>query len=111
MAKDLKNRIMKRVYAIWFAKKIAPAVFLYIPFLVFIALRETANEFFVAKIVDNFLLAIHGSGFLGAFNLTRSAIFNASFLSVLVILVSLGVCVVLLKKLSKNFKEIRLAKI
>jgi len=102
---------MKRVYAIWFAKKVAPAVFLYMPFLIFVALRETANEFFVARIVDNFLLVIHSSGFVGVVNLTRSAIVNTSVLSALIILASLGVFVFLLRRLSKNFKQIRLAKV
>ncbi len=50
----LKNKIMRRVYAIWFARKAAPlalgsAVFLYI------ALAETARRFFVAKVISNFL--------------------------------------------------------
>ncbi|MBU1091700.1 hypothetical protein KKA27_02470 [Patescibacteria group bacterium] len=111
MINELKNRIMKRVYAIWFARKIAPAVFLYMPFLLFVALRETANEFFVAKIVDNFLLVIHNSGFLGVVNLTRSAIINTSVLSMLIIIASLGAFVLLLRRLSRNFRQIRLAKV
>ena len=110
MSKNLKNKIMKRIYAIWFFKKIAPAVFLYMPFLLFVAIRETANEFFVVKIIDNFLLASHGSGFSGIFSFIYSAILNTSVLPTLIILVSMGVFVILFRRLIKNFKDIYLVK-
>ncbi len=107
---ELKKRIMKRIYAIWFFKKVAPAVFLYMPFLLFVAMRETANEFFVMKIIDNFLLTAHSSGFLGVVNLMYSAILNTAILPSLIILVSLGVFTILFRRLIRNLKDISLVK-
>ena len=107
---NLKNRIMKRVYAVWFSKKVAPALFLYVPFLLFVALREVAREFFVLKIVDNFLSAVHGSGFSGVVKFVLSATANTPVLPALIILSSLGLCGWLLLRLVKNFKQLRLTK-
>ena len=101
---------MKRVYTIWFVRKVAPAMFLYLPFLLIIALRETANEFFVARIVDNMINAINGSGFTGLVGFSSSAIANIPVLPVMVIVGSTGLFVYLLKKLTGNFKEIKLVK-
>jgi len=110
MGNNLKKRIMKRVYAIWFFKKIAPALFLYMPFLLFVALREVANEFFVVKIVNNFLMIIHKSGMGGVVGYIFSALANASVLSGLIIIVSLGVFVILLRKLAKTFRGFHLVR-
>ncbi|KKS96783.1 MAG: hypothetical protein UV75_C0002G0096 [Candidatus Giovannonibacteria bacterium GW2011_GWA1_43_15] len=54
MANDLKKRIMRRVYGIWFVKRVIPmaggsALFMGI------AMKETAGRFFVAKIFSNFM--------------------------------------------------------
>lgn len=106
---DLKNRIMKRVYAIWFSKKVAPALFLYAPFLLFVALREVAREFFVLRILDNFLSALHGNGFSGASKFVFSALMNTPVLPALIILSSLGLCGWILLRLVKNFRQLRLA--
>lgn len=109
MTNELTKRIMKRVYAIWFLKKIAPAIFLYIPFLFFVALRETANEFFVAEIVNNFLVAVH-NGFVATMNYLLSAATNTPVLPTLIILASLGVLVFLLHRIARSFKTVRLAR-
>jgi hypothetical protein len=110
MTNELTKRIMKRVYAIWFFKKIAPAAFLYMPFLLFVAFRETASEFFVVKIIDNFLLAVHNSGFWGATKFVLSAMLNTPVLPTLIILASLGMFVFILRRLMRNFRQLRLAK-
>lgn len=110
MKNDLKNRIMKRVHIIWFSKRIAPALFLYMPFLIFVALREVAREFFVLRILENFLSAVHGSGFSGATKFVFSALVNTPFLPALIILSALGLCGWILLRLAKNFKQLRLAK-
>jgi hypothetical protein len=100
---------MRKVYAIWFLKRVAPAVFLYVPFLVFIALRETARQFFVVKIIDNFLLASHqGVGVTAQF--VFSAIRNIPIFSSTVILFSLVLSGVILYRLIRNFKSVQLAK-
>lgn len=110
MTKELTKRIMKRVYAIWFFKKIVPAVFLYLPFLLFVAVRETANEFFVVRIIDNFLLTLNHSGFFGVLNYLASAIANTPVLPSLIILVSLGVFALVLRRLTKSVKGVNLVK-
>ncbi|MDD5032868.1 MAG: hypothetical protein PHC85_02015 [Candidatus Pacebacteria bacterium] len=111
MESDLKEKIMRRVYAIWFFRKVAPAVFLYMPFLAAVAFRETAREFFVARIVDNFLQATHVSGFFGAINFVFAAIENTPVLPTLVIAVSLGFFVLLLRKLAYSIKDLSLERV
>lgn len=108
MKDELKKRIMKRVYAIWFFRKIAPAMFLYMPFLAVVALWQTAREFFVVRIIDNFLLAFHTGGVGGVLGLTFSALVNTPVLSTLIILTSLGTFFVLFRRLSKNMREAQL---
>ncbi|MBU1178731.1 hypothetical protein KKB69_00065 [Patescibacteria group bacterium] len=110
MENELKKRIMKRIYAVWFFRKIAPAVFLYMPFLAVVALRETANEFFVAKIIDNFLLAVHNSGFFGAAGFVWSAVANTPVLPSLIIVVSLGLFVLFFSRLFKSFRSVSLVR-
>ncbi len=110
MSNKLKKRIMKRIYAIWFFKKIAPAIFLYMPFLLFIAMRETANEFFVMKVIDNFLIVAHNSGIFGIMNFIYSAVINTSVLPSFIILVSSGVFILLFRRLFKSLKDVRMVK-
>lgn len=107
---NLKNGVMKKVRIIWFSKKIAPALFLYTPFLIFVALRETAREFFVLKILDNFLSAVHGSGFSGGAKFVFSALVNTPILPALIIVSSLGLCGWILLRLMRNFRQVRLSR-
>jgi hypothetical protein len=109
MGNDLKKRIMRRVYAIWFVKRIAPALFLQMPLLLLIALRETAREFWVAKIVENFSIAIH-SGFSSTLNYVFSAIVSAPAVPMLIIIFSLGVFGYLAVKTTRNLKRFGLVK-
>jgi len=111
MENKLKKRIMKRVYAIWFLRKIAPALFLYVPFLLFVALREISNEFFVTRIIDNFLVSVHNSGVVGVARFAFSALVNTPVLSALIIIASMGAFVVLLRRLARSFRQIHLAKV
>lgn len=87
MANDLKKRIMKRVYGIWFVKRVIPtaggsALFMGI------ALKETAQRFFVAKIVSNFM-AVAGSNAWAIPNFIASAL-NKLSPSVLVLTAGAG---------------------
>ena len=65
MNHELKIKIMRRVYAIWFIKNVAPVLFLELPILLLIALHETAREFFVAKIFENTAVAFSQGGAFG----------------------------------------------
>ncbi len=103
MADRLKNRIMRRVYAIWFIKRVAPVLFLEMPFLVLIAAHETAREFFVAKILENFFVAYGQAGAGGVFGFANSALAHASFLPVSIIVFSLALAAVLVYRLARNF--------
>lgn len=102
---------MKRVYAVWFAKKIAPVLLLEIPIFLVIALHEIAREFFVAKVIENFLLSANYGGLAGVWNFGVSAAQNAPFLPVLIIGFSLAFCAVLGYKIFRNFLNIELVKI
>lgn len=106
--KMLKKKIMNRVYAIWFFRKVAPAMFLYVPFLVFVALREASREFFVVRIFDNFLTVLHSSGFSGAVQFVFSALANTPVLPTLIISASFVLSGLILRRLFKNFMQVTL---
>jgi len=111
MSEELKKRIMRRVYAIWFVKRVAPAVFIYMPFLLFVALKETAGEFFVSKILDNFLIVVHNHGLTGVFKFIISAFGNAPALPLFIILVSAGIFVYILRKTVGYIRNLAVARI
>jgi hypothetical protein len=84
---QLKKKIMRRVYVIWFIRKLMPIVFIQAPFFLLVVLRETAHEFFVAKIIENFISALN-SGPIDLINFIASAIVNAPVLPMLIIVFS-----------------------
>lgn len=86
---NFKKRIMRRVYAVWFFRQIAPVLLLQMPLFAFIAIREAAREFFVAKIADNFFTSFNNAGVSGVSGFALSAIERTPFVSVLVILSSI----------------------
>ena len=55
----LKERVMRRIYAIWFVRRILPR-FGGVAVGIFVAYRVTAQSFFVAKILENFLMVSAG---------------------------------------------------
>lgn len=105
---QLKNKIMRRVCAIWFFRKIAPALFLQLPLFSLIALRELAREFWVAKIFDNFSWAFHG-GFMSVINFVFSAVANAPLVPVFIILFSLGLFAFIFGRTIKNLRSFKSA--
>ena len=68
MNNQLKSRIMRRVYAIWFVRRIAPSAISLI-FFAYLVFYEIAQSFFVAQIVLNFLMVASNiwsvPGFIG----------------------------------------------
>ncbi len=110
MTAQLTKRIMRRVYAIWFVKKAAPVLILEIPVLLIIAFHETAQEFFVAKIIENCLVVINHGGVAGVLGFMISAIQKAHFVPVLIILFSLGLCGIAAYRLARNFYSFRLVR-
>ncbi len=114
MPEDIQNltkRIMRRVYAIWFLRRTAP-IFVLMPFLAIISLWETAKEFFVAKIIDNFIVAFHSpEGILAIFRFIGSAFANAPVMPLLVIGFSTGLFLILGYKLARNFMQMTLVRV
>ncbi len=94
---------MRRVYAIWFVRRIAPPV-VSMAFFAYLALRETAQGFFVAQIVSNFLMIASNvwsiPGFVGA------AVMHARPETLFVIAFSILAVFVLAIKLLQNIRMI-----
>lgn len=83
MAAGLKNRIMRRVYAIWFVRRVLPTGFAS-AFFMNLALKEMAERFFVSQIFANFY-AVARANIWAAPNFIASA-FNNVEPSVLVLI-------------------------
>ncbi len=111
MSEDIQNltkRIMRRVYAIWFLRQMAP-ILVVMPLSLGIALWLTAKEFFVAKIVENFILTFH-SGNIFAF--VSSAFYNSAHLLPLAVIGFLSVLFLVLGyRLLRNFTQMTLVRI
>ncbi|MDO8555237.1 MAG: hypothetical protein Q7R75_01575 [bacterium] len=99
---DFKKRIMRRVYAVWFLRQIAPVLLLQMPLFVFIAIREAAREFFIAKIAENFFTSFGNAGVSGVIGFSFSAARNTPFVPVLVIFSSICFLGFLGHRLFKN---------
>jgi hypothetical protein len=105
MGDNFNKKVMRWVYAIWFFKKTAPAVFIYMPLFLVIALRETAREFFVAKIVENFSAAV-SSGFLATANYVYSAFISAPVIPVSIILFSASFFIYAAVRTARGIKQV-----
>ena len=104
---NLTKRIMRRVYGIWFLRQLGPTLVL-MPVLAVIALWQTASKFFVAKIVENFIISLH-SGNIFAF--IGSALYNAPLLPTAIIGFSGGLFLILAYKAIRNFTQLTLVRI
>lgn len=98
---------MRRIYAIWFLKQAAP-VLMAMPLSLALTLWLTAREFFVAKIIENFIISLH-SGSIFAF--VGSALYNAPLLPVAIIGFSGGLFLILAYKAARNFSQLTLVRI
>ena len=69
MNNQLKSRIMRRVYGIWFVRRFAPTA-ASLGFFSYLTLHEIADKFFVSQIYANFLAVAQNMwaipGFIGA---------------------------------------------
>ena len=90
-------------------------MFLEMPLLLIISLREAARDFFWAKIIENFILSFRSpQGIFGAVNFVGSAIAHAAtnaFLPLAIIGFSAGLFLILGYRLIRNFKELILVRI
>jgi len=107
-SQKLTRKVMRRVYAIWFLRQMAP-ILVAMPLSLGIVLWLTAKEFFVAKIVENFILTFH-SGNVFAF--IGSAFYSSTHLLPLAIIGILSVLSLILGyKLVRNFMQMTLVRI
>lgn len=99
---NLRERIMRRVYAIWFVRRALPrlggaAIGL------FVAYRVTASSFFVAKVIENFF-AVSAVNTWATPRFVFAALLNADPRAVLVIAFS---CIAAILLSFKLFSDIR----
>ena len=93
----LKNRILWRVYFLWFWRRIVPLIILQaLGFLLFI--RIFANNVFVSKVFHN-AAAVSDFGYWALFKYSVFAFLNARPLTQIVTLLILGVGALILRDL------------
>lgn len=109
-SKNLTKRVMRRIYGIWFLKRVAPVMFLEMPLLAIIALSEAAREFFWVRIIENFSASLNG-GVTGALNFVGHALYSAPALPLAIIGFSAGLFTILAYKTFRNFKSLVLVEI
>lgn len=99
---NLKERIMRRIYAIWFVRRALP-LSLGATFGIFVAYRATANSFFVERIVDNFF-TVAAENIAATPNFVFAALLHADARAVSIVALSMIAGVFLASKL---FSDIR----
>jgi len=111
--KNLQKRVMRRVYGIWFLKQVGPILLLEMPVLLAVGLWEIARAFFVARIVENFIISIRSGSVANIVNFVGSALYSASehFVPVAVAGVAIGLFMILAYKLIRNFTQLALVRI
>lgn len=101
---------MRRVYAIWFLRQVAPAVVV-APLSLVAALWLTAKEFFVIKILENFTVSLHSGGAYGVLKFTTVAFLNTHHKAMVVIGLLSGIGLFLAYRLIRNLAQINLVRI
>ncbi len=104
----LKKKIMRRVYGVWVLRQVAPAIVV-IPFSSGFALWLTAKNFFVARIVENFITSAHNGGLFSASNFLASAFWHTP-LMILIIGFLGGLALYFAYKLVRNFNQLSLVR-
>ncbi len=106
----LTKKVMRRVYGIWFLRQMAP-IAAGMPLSLGLALWLTAKEFFVARIIENFMTSAHSGSFAAVSNFIISALGNTPLLSTAIIGFSVGLFLILAYKLVRNFTRLTLVRI
>ncbi len=111
--KNLQKRVMRRVYGIWFLRQVAPILLLEMPILLAVGIWEIARAFFVAKIVENFIISVHSGNVVKIADFVGSAVYSASghFVPVAIAGVAVGLFMVLAYKVIRNFTQLALVRI
>lgn len=100
----LKERIMRRIYAIWFMRRALPLLG-GAAFGLLVAYRATANSFFVAKIIENFLV-VSAPNIWAAPRFFFAALINAEPRAVVVIAFSCIIAIILFFKLFSDIRTV-----
>jgi hypothetical protein len=101
----LKQKVMRRIYGIWFVRRGAPMLAV-AGFFLFLALRETARSFFVAKIVENFIISAQNISNIPSFIL--SAIAHAPASALVMVMFSTVISLVLGWRFIRSLKGVLL---
>lgn len=106
-AAQLKKRIMRRVCAIWFFRRIVPGMFVF-PLFVFFAAYEISREFFVERIFENFTQAVSGapSSPLALWGFAADGLRSASIIALFVISLSLAFGAFACFHIVRNMREV-----
>lgn len=99
---------MRRVYGVWTLKQVAPAVVI-LPSSSGFAMWLTAKNFFVARVVENFITSSHNGGLFSASNFLASAFWHAP-LMILSIGFLGGLALYFAYKLARNFNQASLVR-
>ena|SRR3989344_3922353 len=101
---NFRKHIMRRIYAIWFVRRALP-ISAGAALGVFVTYRATADSFFVAKIIENFL-SVSATNAWGAPRFMFAALLNTDPRAVLVISFSFVVAILLSLKLFSDIRTI-----
>src|SRR3989344_6344866 len=93
----MTNKILFKIYGIWFLRRIVPLMLAQIVFLV-VVLKLLAGKIFLSKILENAALA-SGSSYWEFFKYLSQAFFQTHFAIQIFILIVLGVGALLLRDL------------
>ena len=97
------NKILFKVYTIWFLRRIVPLMLLQIAILV-VFLKLLASKVFFGKVIENASLAA-GANYWAFFKYLAGAFFQTSVVVQLSVFLALGVGALLLRDLAKIVKN------
>jgi len=103
---------MRRVYGIWFLRQLAPTL-VGMPVLLTVAFWQIAGDFFVSKIVENFIISLRSGNISVIMNFMVSALYNVKEHAVCISIVglSVGLALILGYRLVRNFTRLTLVRI
>lgn len=95
----MSNKILWKIYVIWFFRRIVPLMLLQVAVLI-VVLKLLANKVFFGRVIEN-ASAAAGSSYWAFFKYLASAFFETHFAVQLFILLILGIGALLLRDLGR----------
>jgi len=96
----IKNRILWRVYFIWFLRRMLPIVLLQITILV-VLVKIFARNVFISKVLENVVI-VSGSGYGEVFKFLLTAFVDAHLIVQTVIVIGLGVSALVIRDIVRT---------